>query len=615
MRHLTSRFGLAALLCGVFFLATRADDTSSGNPRHKASEARILADLKYLAGDECEGRGIRTEGINKAADHIANEFKKAGLKPGGTNGWFQPFEVFARAELEEGKLALQGPNGEKTDLESSKDFNIVAFGGTGTASAPLVFVGYGLDTPQQNDYAGIDVAGKVVVVLRNLPEEPKDSTPRFTAQERARLTTLRSKAETAKKHQAAGILFVNDTAEAAKNDDRLLSFGTTQRERSMGNLPMAHVRRAVISKVLQAAQDADLTAVEKTLTEARVSKSTELKGWTCNLTTKVKRTAINVKNVIGIMEGSGPLADEAIVIGAHYDHLGRGEMGSLTRSKDIHYGADDNASGSTAVIELARRFAAKKDYQGRKLIFMTFSAEESGLLGSIHYCREPVFPLEKTAAMVNLDMVGRLRDKKLILLGAKTAEAFDKIIEEANANLNLKITATNTYGRYFAASDHYSFFEKKIPVMFLFTDVHPEYHTPKDTWDKINIEGLRECCDLAEGLIDRVCVLTPKPAFVAPARENNEPRQPRRESRVPRLGFMFAYDDDKEGALLNGVRDNSVAAKAGFKAGDRIVEIGGKPLKNLDAYMTIMPSFKQGDTIEFVVLRDGKRETIKVKVE
>jgi Zn-dependent M28 family amino/carboxypeptidase len=614
MRHLTSRFGLAALLCGVFFLAARADDTSGGNARVKASEARILTDIKYLASDECEGRGIRTEGINKAADHIANEFKKAGLKPGGTDGWFQPFEVFGRAELETGNtLTVQGPSGEKTDLEVGKDFNVVAFGGNGTASAPLVFVGYGLDTPQQNDYAGVEVAGKIVVVLRGLPEEAKDATPRFPAKERTRLLTLRAKAEAAQKHQAAGILFVNDNVEAAKNEDRLLSLSTTARDRVIGNLPMAHVRRTVVNKLLEGT---DLAAVEKAIAGTGAAKSMELKGWTGAITTKIKRTGINVKNVIGIMEGAGPLADEAIVIGAHYDHLGRGESGSLARSKEIHYGADDNASGSTAVMELARRFAAKKDYKGRKLIFMTFSAEESGLLGSAYYCREPVFPLEKTAAMVNLDMVGRLRDKKLILLGAQTAKEFEKIIEESNVPLKLNITATNSYGRYFAASDHYSFFEKQIPVLFLFTDIHPEYHKPTDTWDTINIEGLRECCDLAEGMLDRLCMLTPRPAFVAPPPQApRAPREGRRNSTVPRLGFVWNYTDDKEGALLEGVRDNSVAAKAGFKAGDRIMEISGKPVKNLEGYMTLMPAYKKGDTIEFVVLRDGKREKIKVTLE
>lgn len=613
MRTMTSRFGLAALLCGVCFLATWADDTSGGNPRHKASEARVLGDLQYLAGDECEGRGIRTEGINKAADYIAKEFKKAGLKPGGTDGWFQPFEVFARAELEEGKLSVQGTGGEKTDLENSKDYNIVAFGGTGSASAPLVFVGYGLDTPQQNDYAGVDVAGKVVIVIRNLPEESKDSTPRFSTQERTKLMTLRSKAETAKKHQAAGILFVNDIAEASKNEDRLLSFNTTGRDRAIGNLPMAHVRRAVVNKLLEGT---DLATLEKTMAGTGKPKSMELKGCTCAISTKIKRSAINVKNVIGIMEGSGPLADEAIVIGAHYDHLGRGEPGSLARgSKEIHYGADDNASGSTSVIELARRFGAKKDYVGRKLIFMTFSAEESGLLGSAYYCREPVYPLEKTAAMVNLDMVGRLREKKLILLGAQTAAAFERIIDESNAELKLKINATNSYGRYFAASDHYSFFEKKIPVLFLFTDVHPEYHTPKDKVETINIEGLRECCDLAEGMLDRLCVLTPRPEFVSPAPSAQQPRRGQRDRNVPRLGFRFDYNDDKEGALLSGVGDGSQAAKAGFKGGDRIVEIGGKPVKNLEVYMTLMPTYKKGDTIEFTILRDEKREKIKVTLE
>lgn len=619
MRHLTPRFGLAALLLGLFLSASADTTGKPGLARDNASsEARILGDLKYITSNECEGRGILTDGIHKAADHIAGEFKKAGLKPGGVDGtYFQPFEVRRNApHLGEGNLLkLKGPDGQTLELALGKDYNVVAFGGSGTVSAPVVFAGYGVATELYNDFTDIDVEGKVVVILRRVPADPVMAEPRL--KDRERLSALRTKAEAAKEKKAAAILFVNDNVEAAQSNDRLLAFSYTARDRSLGNVPMAHIRRTVANQLLKAA-DTDLTAVEKAIDENFKPRSMPLKGWSCEITTKVEAKPVKCKNVIGILDGSGPNAEEAIVIGAHYDHLGYGEVGSLARgSRDIHHGADDNGSGTVSVVELARRYGAKKDYKGRKLIFMTYSAEESGLLGSAHFCREPLYPLEKVAAMVNLDMVGRLREKKLNLMGVSTAEVFEKIVNEANESVKLKIDAPKAPGALFGASDHYSFFQKNIPVLFLFTGMHPQYHTPKDTWDTINVEGIRECCDLAEGIVDRLTVLETRPKFIAQARP--QPRQPRaadgRRPNVPRLGFRFAYGDEKEGALLEGVGQGSVAEKAGFKAGDRILELGGKPVKNLEGYMTLIPSYKKGDTIEFVVTRDGKRQTIKVTLE
>jgi Zn-dependent M28 family amino/carboxypeptidase len=619
MRHVTPRFGLAALLLGLFLAATAEERKPDLARDNASSEARLLADIKFLSSDECEGRGVLTEGINKAADHIANEFKKAGLKPGGVEGtYFQPFEIRGnQPKLNEGnEVVVKGPNGESLQLQLGKDFAVVAMGGSGTVEAPVVFVGYGLTADKYNDYADVDVKGKVVVILRKAPghDQKEEGEPRFTDRERQRLGILRTKAATAKEKGAVGILFVNDNVEAAQTQDRLLPFAYSARDASLNGVPSVHVHRTLINQML-AGTGTDLNTVEKGIDESYKPKSMELKGWTCKIVTKIETQPIKVKNVIGIVEGSGPLAEEAIVIGAHYDHLGYGEPGSLAfGSRDIHHGADDNGSGSTSVIELARRFGAKKDYKGRKLIFMTYSGEERGLLGSVHYCRHPLYPLEKTAAMVNLDMVGRLREKKLQLMGISTAEVFEKIVNEANEKVQLKIDAPKQAGSLFGASDHYSFFQKNIPVLFLFTGMHPQYHTPKDTWDTINVEGMRECCDLAEGIIDRLAVLEEKPKFIPQERSSGGGRQ-RTTGNVPRIGVMFSYGDDKEGALIESVNSGGIADKAGFKANDRIVEIGGQPVKSLEGYMTVMAKQKKGETVEFIVLRDGKRITLKVPLQ
>ena len=334
-----------------------------------------------------------------------------------------------------------------------------------------------------------------------------------------------------------------------------------------------------------------------------------------------------------------PLANEVVIIGAHYDHLGYGGFGSLDRKqagKAIHHGADDNASGTTTLLELARRFAQRPERSGRRLVFMAFSAEESGLLGSAHYCRHPIFPLADTVAMINMDMVGRLRlDKqthkdKVIVYGTGTAKTFDKLIDTVNVRYDFKL---QKIASGMGPSDQQSFYAKKIPVYFFFTGDHPDYHRPSDTADKVNIAGMARVADFvqevteyletvpyrpqyvqvislsAAALKKRVGIAAGSAAALAGSRETSYRMQ------GPTLGIMPAYDDDKEGVLLSGVRPGGPAAKAGLKEGDRIVEMAGKPVRNLQSYMALMNGQKQGGTLEVIVVRDGKRVPMKVHLE
>src|SRR5579864_3296648 len=347
--------------------------------------------------------------------------------------------------------------------------------------------------------------------------------------------------------------------------------------------------------------------------------SLALNGWNASINLSVERKMVEVKNVIGVLEGKGPLADETVVIGAHYDHLGRGERGSLERDPMkktlLHRGADDNGSGTVSVIELARRFAAMKDREGRRLVFMNFAGEEQGLIGSRYYTNHPVFPLEKTAAMLNLDMVGRVRPDKdtkkdsVEVSGLGSAAPFDALVEELNKKYEFKLSkVASGYG----PSDHNSFTEKKIPVINYFTGLHTEYHRPSDTVDTINFPGMKKVVDIAQDTIGRFAIMA-RPQFVQTARA---PR-PGGRGNIPRLGIMPGnYNEaDEKGVLVGSVIKDGPAEKAGMKDGDYIVEIAGKPVKNMTAYMAILGEQKRGEPLELTIDRAGKRQKITVKPE
>ena len=343
-----------------------------------------------------------------------------------------------------------------------------------------------------------------------------------------------------------------------------------------------------------------------------------LAGWTASLEVNVSRPGIPVKNIAGVLEGSGPLAEETVIIGAHYDHLGYGGFGSLARNlrgPAIHHGADDNASGTTTLIELARRFSQKPDCQGRRLVFIAFTGEESGLVGSAHYCKEPLFPLANTVAMINLDMVGRLRPdsethkEKLTVYGTGSASTFDALLDSVNKKYDFKFQKVPG-GE--GPSDQESFYLKNIPVLFFFTGDHSDYHRPSDTVDKINVAGMTQVADLVEDLVGSLEAVPERPKFVkVPRRRGSGPRM----GGGPRLGIMPEYGVDGDGVLVGGVIEGQPAAKAGVKDGDRIVEIAGKPVKSLETYMALMAGHRKGDTIDIGVLRDGKKVTLKATLE
>jgi hypothetical protein len=579
-----------------------------------AVEERLRKDVTYLASPQLEGRGITTQGINVAADYVADEFKKAGLAPGGKNGsYFQPFAMPGAALNKPARLTLQGPKGQQIELRAGEHFQPMGLSHSGKLTAPVVFAGYGVTSPKDpavDEYDGLDVEGKVVVVLRDTFRA--DNRHALGSNWRRRYGSLTEKMKNAEAHKAAAILFVNDRDTAADGDD-LLTFGFTAAAPSPHKLPAFHVRRAVVERLL----GEDLAQLERDIDRDLRPRSRELPGWTASLEADVThgKEVIPLKNVVGVLEGSGKLANQTVVIGAHYDHVGYGGSASLSGSKKmaVHHGADDNASGTSMLLELARRFAQVPKREGRRLVFLAFSAEESGLIGSEYYAKNPLFPMEQTVAMVNMDMVGRLdKDKttgreRLTVYGTGTAKTFEELIDSLNKkhDFQLKKVASGM-----GPSDQMSFYTRKVPVFFFFTNDHPDYHRPSDTADKINVPGMRRVADLVEEVTAHLAAVPEPPEYVkvtGPAMAGM--------GDAPRLGVRPDYGDDGEGVLLSGVNEGTPAEKAGLKEGDRILELGGKPVKGLEGYMVLMRTFKKGDTIDITALRGGKKVALKAKLE
>jgi hypothetical protein len=315
------------------------------------------------------------------------------------------------------------------------------------------------------------------------------------------------------------------------------------------------------------------------------------------------------KNVVGVLEGSGPLADETIVIGAHYDHLGRGGPGSLAfLSTAIHNGADDNASGTAMVMEMARRLARRVDPLPRRLVFVAFSGEERGLLGSAHYVSDPPYPLDKTVMMVNFDMVGRLNDKnELTLYGTGTTPGLDELVDALGKaeGFTVKKIADG-----FGPSDQASFYRKNIPVLFTFTGTHKDYHRPSDDTETINFGGMSRIADFGELMILDLARRPVRPEFTRVKGQANQGAE--RVALRVYLGTIPDYGGADKGVKLSGVREGSPAEKGGLKEGDIIVGLGGKPIGTVDDYMESLVRYKPGDSAEVVVERDGKETKLTV---
>ena len=430
--------------------------------------------VRYLASDELGGRRAGTDGAGRAARYIAGEFQRYGLQPAGDDGgWTDSFEFTGGVRIGDGNsLSVIHPDGEMTG-RSGKDYLPISFSSNATVDGNVVFAGYGIIAPEAgyNDYEGIDVSGKIVLILRYTPDGT--STYGVFAAYRA----LRYKMMTAREHGATGVLFV--TGPETQPEDEIIVFRQDLTPTHSG-IPAVSISRKV-ADVLFRGSDTTLQAAQANIDGEERGAPFLLPGVQVSMQTDLRTDSQVTKNVLGWLPGNDDqFKNEVIVIGAHYDHLGAGGMGSLastSNSTATHYGADDNASGTAGLLELAQTFAARHKDLKRSLLFVAFAAEELGLLGSAHYVEHPFIPLTRTTTMVNLDMIGRLSNRRLTVGGTGTARMWEDVLNRQHqGTFDLEFDPSGL-----APSDHASFYRSEIPVLFFYTGRHEDYHRPSDT--------------------------------------------------------------------------------------------------------------------------------------
>lgn len=547
---------------------------------------RIQQDVKYLASEALEGRRTGTKGATEAARYIAAEFKRLKLKS-FTSGYLQKFPYVAGVTLGKTNALAVGND----QLEPGTDWLPLGFSSSAKVEGGLVFVGYGITASElnHNDYASGNATGKIAIALQGTPDGANPHG-RF-----ARFEGVRWKAVAARNAGAKALIVI--AREPNFKDDRLTKLAYDNMAGDAG-IPVIIMSRQAADRLLGSV----LSQLEQSPTSRALTGE-------ISLTTDIVCNEVPAYNVVGMLEGSDPLLKkETIIVGAHYDHLGRGGEGSLAPSSgDIHHGADDNASGTAGVIELARLFTAQNPKPKRTIVFMAFGGEEEGLLGSNYYVNHPLLPLANTVAMINMDMIGRMKDRRLVIGGVGTAKEWRDIMA-ADTDKSFQLTL-NEDG--FGPSDHSSFYAKQIPVLFFWTGTHNDYHKPSDTFEKINYDDEALILKMVARIVNQLDAADKRLTYTT-AKSDAAPRTGG--FRVY-LGTIPNYADSNDGLLIDGVRDDSPAAKAGLKAGDKIVKIGTREIKNVYDYTAALGEMKAGQEYVVEVMRGTERLTLKLKPE
>lgn len=556
---------------------------------------RIYADIAHLAAPELAGRGLGSQGLEDAGAFLEERLATLGLEPAGDQGSFrQRFPVTTAMETgPQTRLHIAGKEIPSTAL------SVLGFSKEGRAEGPMVLAGYGVVSPEHglDDYASLDVRGKVVLVRRFAPEL---ETLKDAAVKR-RLGDLHRKAFLARERGARALLVVDlpptpsprpaDWAPPA--EDALLK--PEPETHGDAGIPVVMLTRAAVAHVVAGLEaPGQKAAIQVHLEVGLVRKTTD------------------AFNVVGRIPAGKPTRGGPLLIGAHYDHLGLGGRHSLAPDRrEPHLGADDNASGTATVLEIARALYERRAELNRDVIVILFSAEESGLLGSTHYTRSHADGLTEALAMLNLDMVGRLRDSRLEVLGTDTAAEWLSLVPAAclAAGLDCK-----TGGDGHGPSDQAAFYAAGVPVLHFFTGTHADYHKPSDTPDRINAAGAAQIAHLVQDLAIALDA-GPKLAYrkSSPSPERGDAR-----SFGASLGTIPDYGgppDKRPGVLLGGVRAGGGADKAGMRRGDVLVRLGTSEIRSVEDLMFVLNAARPGQTVRAVVIRDGRPVDLDVTFE
>ena len=632
---------LSALLATL--PAIVADDVAF--PR--VDSGRYLDHVTWLADDAREGRETGSPGLLATAEYVATAFAQAGLEPLGDEGtWFQHFEVDGPKQLGELNRLYVGA----LDLAVSTEWVPFYVADTGSAEGPLVFCGYGIRDEEggYDDFAGIDVEDAIVLVLRKGPRSEQEGS-RYTEPSLRRHMSFVSKINNAFRAGAAGVLVVNDPMNHEGETDVLLPYRSIGQAGPGASLPSAQLTAAAGRTILESV-GFDLDELQRGIDEALAPNSFAL-GARARITIDTVRRSIGTMNVLGHLPGTDDtLGDEHVVIGAHMDHVGIGGRGSRAGEDgqgQIHNGADDNASGTAAVIEIARLLAERGPCR-RGIVFQTYSGEEWGLLGSRHYVADPALPVEDCVTMFNMDMIGRSPEGRCEVSGMATSPGFRELVASTHERLGLGLTLSYSDG-VIGNSDHASFFDANVPIISLFTGLHDDYHKPSDDVALINADAATGIATLIGALAAEIADAPTRPAFTKPPAPAGRGRGDRRDANEPApqapadphaaapaaagpvvaYGVSFGSQPDMsytagDGVRLSGVREGSTAQKVGLRGGDRIVALGTiapdgsyelRDIATLDDYSVLLFAHQPGDRVAIRVVRDGETFEVQATLE
>ena len=556
------------------------------------TENDIMDHIRYLSHKDRVGRYPGTRGSKDVISYLIRQFKSFGVKPGGENGSFvQPFNITDGIELgKNNSMIIDGDS-----LVTGQDYMPLWFSGNETVSSSAVFTGYGFSINEKelkwNDYSGLDVAGKWVIVMRHSPERNNQHSL-YTPH-----SGLHKKMLVARDKGAIGIIYVSQI-----EDDDLypLKYRTGF---SNAGIPAIHLSNEMADKLFK-----PVGRTRKNI-QNKMNKSLKTVSFklpvTINASVELNPIQTRGANVVGLIQsGNRKYRNEYVVVGAHFDHLGMGGAGTGSRKPDttgIHSGADDNASGTSGLLEIAHKLVSQKSRLKRSIILIGFDAEEKGLLGAKYFVENPLIDLQNIVTMINLDMIGRMKDSSITVGGVGTSPMFEPLLKRESIGRNFTINMTKPgYG----PSDHAAFYTNDIPVLFFFTGFHSEYHTPDDSWKLINLKGEKDILNLVYDITFNISRIPKRPVFTEAGPK--EGRMQRNTKFKVTFGIVPSYGSTKKGLEVDGIsKADGPAAKAGILKGDVIKSIDGKPINDIYEFMDRLGELEPGMTITVLIDRNG----------
>lgn len=576
-----------------------------------ANPENLKKDVYFLADESLEGRLAGSEGCRKAADYIKSQFSSIGLLPGDSDGdFFQDFEIFSDVSLSQNNRLEINNNGSVSSYEPGPLYTPLYFSANGEIEGDVVFAGYGITAPELgwDDYEDIDANGKIVLCMRGEPAQDDPQSP-FNGDKATVYSDLHWKAFNAVNHGAIALILVTGPNHiTTEKPDKLIPL-TAELVFAKASIPVIQISQSVLADIW-AGNSAPLEMYQAEIDRHKMAFGMAIDNVEIKLNVNLERKSALTSNVIGILPGSDPsVKDQFVIIGAHYDHIGLGKSSMINQGNPgvIHPGADDNASGVAGVIELARLLSKPSVKPRRSILFICFSAEEMGLIGSRFWVSNPTVPLDKISAMLNFDMIGRVQpdnsgQKLVTIQGSYSSDDWPSIIPQFSPDGSVKILeAPNTIG----GSDFTSFYNENIPILNFFSGAHEDYNKPTDTADRINYIDQAKVIDAAFVIVKQVANRRDKLTFSS-STEVKQAQTPSGESGSTRsvyLGTIPDYMSSGDGFKIMGVQPGSPAEAAGLKGGDQIIRLGDYEITDIYSYSFALSEYAPGDTVTIVVIR------------